>query len=216
VSRKIALMRVCRRAAVTILRNPPARGEYKAGQTVAVAAIRAIIRKEGSDTAVRILQILCAAGVAPIKADHIKAIERLMKEEEFGLLDFDALSASIVAYPSFEKDAKTFAATHGLPLWKALSAVWFQKGKKIRHVASAAASAKDAVANLAVALPAPVQAPTSTVPYDLIRDERVARGSWQPGNQVHRCPSCDDRYRGGPGSKECADCAYAGSAETIS
>ena len=131
------------------------------------------------------------------------------------MLDFDALSASIVAYPSFEKDAKTFAATHGLPLRKALSAVWFQKGKKIRHVASAAASAKDAVANLAVALPAPVQAPTSTVPYDLIRDERVARGSWQPGNQVHRCPSCDDRYRGGPGSKECADCAYAGSAETI-
>ncbi|WP_185983171.1 hypothetical protein [Aureimonas mangrovi] len=101
---------------MTIVRHPPAQGAYKPGQTIAVSAIKALLRRIGFDEAVRVLAILSAARLGPIKADHIRATERLLFEEEFASPDPDALASSIIGHPGFEKDAKTFAATHGLPL----------------------------------------------------------------------------------------------------
>ncbi|WP_185982848.1 DUF6551 family protein [Aureimonas mangrovi] len=201
----LVVARVAEAAAVTILRNPPGR-DYKPGETVAVAAIAALIKKEGEAHAQHVLSILSAAGVAPIKADHIKAVDRLLTEAEFGALDADALASSIVAHTRFEKDAKTFAATHGLPLWKALAAVWFQKAKKRKGGAEAKGMAMTTTPS-AMAKGVAMMA----IPDDLARDPRPARAAWQPGNQIGRCPKCDKRYRGGPQARECADCAYGGS-----
>ncbi len=212
--------RAAERAGVTILRGPPSRADYRPGQTIAVSAIKGLIARIGFDEAARVLSILSAAGLGPIKADHIRAVERLLFEEEFAALDPDALAASIVAHAGFERDAKTFAATHGLPLWKALAAVWFQKAKKRRvGGAQTAASSPQSAAGqgvqggVASIAPHPhhrVSQRPGDLPDDLARDPRPARGSWQPGNQVHRCPKCDSRFRGGPQAKECASCAYGG------
>lgn len=197
----LEMERVCQAAGVTILRNPPSRGVYKFGETVAVSAVSSLIKREGPDHTIAVLRILREARVAPVKSDHIKAVDHLLSEAEFGSIDIEALAVSIMAHPAAMKEAGAFAATHSLPVWKALASVWFKRAKK-RRGGAGAGSAPGQPGGAAS------RGRGEPVPQDLERDPRPAIGGWQPGNHVIRCGKCDQRFRGAPSARECADCAY--------
>lgn len=128
---------VCSAAGVTILRVSPAGGAFKPRETVAVAAIGALIAKRGPERAAEILKIPAAADLGPIHAGLIKAVDHLLHAEEFGgqvaaPALVQALTASAATLPG---EAAVFAATHKVPVWKATAAVLFRKTKERRRAA---------------------------------------------------------------------------------
>ena len=132
----ITIERVCREAGVKVLRLPPARAVYKPGETIAVAAISGLVSRSGETTATRVLSILSGAGIGPVQAAHIRAVELLLTDEEFADLDGDDLGRIITAagLDAAEKEARVFASTHCVPLWRALAATWF-KARRARKTA---------------------------------------------------------------------------------
>lgn len=198
----LALARVCEAAGVRVLKNPAFRGLYKPGDTLAVTAIAALIKKAGEDEAVQVLAALVKAGRAPLTASQIKAVDHLVDDPQFATLDFDALPGSIREQGAqAERDAKAFSATHNMPLWRALASVWFKGAKKRRTPKTEAPPT-----SIRQARPAE---PSPDLPSDLRRDERPARGGWSPGVHVRRCEACDGRFTGGRQATECAACVYS-------
>lgn len=130
------IQNVCDRAGVKILLTTPHR--YEAGDTVAITAISALVKKHSVLKARQILEVLSKAGLAPIKDAHIKATELLITDPEFcdqfepSDLTREIETAGITA----ENEAKLFAATHKVPFWKALASVWFRNTRKKRRAAA--------------------------------------------------------------------------------
>lgn len=85
------------------------------------------------------------AGESRSGADHahqIKAAELLLTDEEFcNSITADDLAVAIDEQQpmSVDDEAKAFAKTHRLPVWRALASVWFRKCKKSRKPAKVAA-----------------------------------------------------------------------------
>lgn len=122
---------VVRRAGARVPKNP---GDYKPGDTVAVAAITAMIGRHGAMRARQYLEIMVRAEACPIQANQLKAVECLMSDPEFrGQVDGEDLTSAIKAMGAVaEHEAKRFAATHCVPLWKGLASTWFGKCKRRR------------------------------------------------------------------------------------
>lgn len=188
--------RVCADAGVTILRLPPARAVYEPRTTIAMAAVKALVQAEAESDAAFVLRTLADAGHAPITAAQIRAVQHLITSPEFEGLDREALARAIQETPAkaAEKDAKEHAATHCVPLWRGLAAVWFRAMKKRPRKAEP-----------------PIEAapePAKPAACGIKRDAREARGSWKPGNHIRRCRGCDERFVGDVAAVTCADCAY--------
>lgn len=139
----LTIEQVCQRAGVTIVRTAWGSYKWKPGETMAVNAIRDLIDRRGAMKARLILQALAEAGCAPVAAHEIKAAEHLFTNEDFAA-ELDPLAeggaselANVVRSlgNTADKDAKMFAATHCVPYWKGLAAVWFKKCKKRRKAA---------------------------------------------------------------------------------
>lgn len=131
---------VCRKTEVRILRGTPGGGKFKAHETVAVQAISALVLRRGDEMAVRVLDVLSRAQLAPITAPHIKAVDLLLTDPEYCSLidDADLITTIIGMKLTGEDEAKVFASAHKLPVWKALAITWFKKCKKRRPPAVAA------------------------------------------------------------------------------
>lgn len=136
----LTVEQVCHRAGVSILKNNPGRA-FRAGETLAIAAVKALVARRSAMRARMALEALVKAGKAPISANDIKAAELLLNDDEYASeIDHDALSAAITAAgPSAEQDAKLFAASHCIPFWRALAVVWFKRRPKVRARATEAA-----------------------------------------------------------------------------
>lgn len=80
------------------------------------------------------LSLLSTAQFAPISANHIKAVEMLLTDDEFApYVTAEALGATVRAEGvTSAAEAKRFAETHKVPYWKGLANVWFQRTKKSR------------------------------------------------------------------------------------
>lgn len=124
---------ICEAAEVTVLRIPPSAGVYKPRTTIAVAAVRALVAAESETDATWVLRALADAGLAPITAAHIRALQHLATTEEFAEVDRDALARAVQATPSklADKEAKEHAAVHRVPAWRGLAAVWFKAARKL-------------------------------------------------------------------------------------
>lgn len=129
------IRQVCERAGVRIPKYPSA--GFKPGDCIAIAAIQAVIGRRGAMRARQYLEILAKADLAPITATHLKAVEFLMTDPEFGgVVEGEDLTATIITMNgSAEVEAKRFAATHCCPVWKGLASTWFQRCRKRRKVA---------------------------------------------------------------------------------
>jgi hypothetical protein len=124
----VTVAQVCERAGIRILKNPPGAGFFKANDTMAVAAIGALVNRRGAMGARQLLDILSAAKLVPVAAVHIKAAEALMKDPEYaGQISDDDLTTVIIATrDTAEKEARVFAAAHNVPIWRALAIIWFK------------------------------------------------------------------------------------------
>lgn len=122
--------KVCTEAGVKILRTPPANGQFRPGETVALSTIRALIRNYGAENAVSVLSILRDAERAPVRADEMKALAIAIIENG---LSRDDLSRTIAALPydAAIKDAREVAASSFLPMSEALASVY------ARHIVQA-------------------------------------------------------------------------------
>lgn len=127
---------VCDRAGVKILLTTPHR--YEAGDTVAITAISALVKRHSVLKARQILEVVAKANLAPVKDAHIKAAELLMIDREFcdQFEPADLTREIETAGLSAENEAKVFAATHKVPFWKALASVWFRNTRKKRRAAA--------------------------------------------------------------------------------
>ncbi|MHA6641329.1 hypothetical protein [Mesorhizobium sp. A623] len=131
----LTLHQVCERAGVRVPKYST--GSFRPGDCVAVGAIKAVIGRRGAMRARQYLEILAKADLAPIKGEHLKAVECLMSDLEFaGTIEGEDLTATILAMGSAaEAEAKRFGATHGVPTWRGLASTWFQRCRKRRKVA---------------------------------------------------------------------------------
>ncbi|WP_189379713.1 hypothetical protein, partial [Mesorhizobium sp. M4B.F.Ca.ET.013.02.1.1] len=132
----VDVQRTCDRAGVRVLRNLPGSGRYQPGDTIAIAAIKALVSRREPLGARVILEVLAKAHLAPITALHIKAAEYVMTDSEMSIkLDPDEFSKTIGdLYLSAEDEAKLVAKTLRTSEWKALGSIWYRKTKKKRQV----------------------------------------------------------------------------------
>lgn len=125
----------CKAAGVTILRISPANGAFKPRETIAVAAIGALITRRGAEKAAEILRIMAGADMAPINAGAIKAIDLLLHDAEFcDQVSPAGLTQALVNMAgTLAGEAAVFAATHKVPVWRAQAIVIFRKAKERRR-----------------------------------------------------------------------------------
>jgi len=129
----MTIHQVCQRAGVRI---PKYTGTgFKVGDCVAIGAIQAVINRRGAMRARQVLEVLAKADLAPISGNHIKAVEALLLDPEFGVEGEDVTATIVAMGGAAEAEAKRFAATHCCPVWKGLASTWFQRCRKRRKAA---------------------------------------------------------------------------------
>jgi hypothetical protein len=133
----VTVDRTCERAGVRILKSPPSMGVFQPGDTMAVAALRALVNRRFAVGARKVLDVCVAAKLAPISADALKAVEEILFGQEYaGAVTPDALAETMRRMgDSARSEAAQFAAAHRSPIWKALVVVWFRNTRKVRRVA---------------------------------------------------------------------------------
>jgi hypothetical protein len=218
----LAIEEACSVAGIAVLKTQPGAGRFKPRETMAVAALGVLVKRHGSDAG-QVLSILAEAGLAPIQANHIKAVELLLTDPEYSQVELADITRSIITVGvDAENEAKLFAATHRIPVWKALAIVWFRKARKNRKAGSppvfgASKAAQPAPKLIPPIPPAPLreEIETKSEPKrgsafldDVMRDQRPERGKWKAGRHLRRCSTCDCRFEGAVNSTQCADCAY--------
>jgi hypothetical protein len=134
----LTVHQVCGRAGLRILKHPPGAGQFKAGDTLAVSTVSALVNRRGAMRARKILQVVGDARIAPVPAALIKAVEHLMTHADTaGQIDPGDLTTVIRAgHGVIEAEAKVFAATHGVALWKGAAATLLKRCKRGRRRAA--------------------------------------------------------------------------------
>lgn len=107
---------------------------WEVGETLALGSIKTLVNRRMVSGAARVLRILVQAGLAPISADHIKAVDHLVfatefkghvKDEKLVQLLTGALGIKLMS------EAGAFAATHRVPHWKGLTSVLYQNRSRV-------------------------------------------------------------------------------------
>jgi hypothetical protein len=134
----VTVAQVCERAGVTIIRGAGGTPKAKPGETAAIAAVRGVVGKYGAMRGRQMLEVLGKAQLAPITALQVRAAELLLTDPEFkDDVEPEALTEAIAGRGLvLEDEARAFAATHRLPLTRALASVWFKRTRKRRKPAA--------------------------------------------------------------------------------
>jgi hypothetical protein len=135
----LTVQQVCERAGVRLLRFPPGNGDFKAGESLAIAAIRALVNRRGAMRARIVLQVLADAHCAPVRASGIKAVETLLHDQEYkGLVEAQDITSALMRLGSetAEREASVFSAAHNVPVWRGLTVVLFREAKRGRRRAA--------------------------------------------------------------------------------
>lgn len=134
----VTIAQVCERAGVTILRNPPSFARFKTGETLAITTVRSLVSRRFAKGAREVLEICVKAGLAPVTAASIKAVEHLLFSPEYkGDIDPDRIVLVLSAHAStIEDEAARFAAERKVPLWRALASVIYMNRRKKAGAAS--------------------------------------------------------------------------------
>lgn len=132
----LTIAQVCERAGVTILRGPPANGVYKPGDSVALVSIGALINRRGAMKARIVLQALAQARCAPVGAQLIKAADVLMHDAEYaGTIAPEDITNAVqsLGVDGIEQEARVFAHTHKVPVWRGMAVTIFRKARHGRR-----------------------------------------------------------------------------------
>jgi hypothetical protein len=130
----LELEALCAAAGVRVLLNPVNRAAAKPRETMAVGALKELLAAHGRETAAVVLGVVADAGCAPVMAAQLKAVALLVTDAEYrDLVKPDQLTAVLAETETVEKEARLFAATHGLHHWKALALTLFRKARTGRR-----------------------------------------------------------------------------------
>lgn len=131
----LTVAQVCERAGVSILRNPPSMAKFKPGETLAVTTIKALVNRRHAKGAREVLEVCSKAGLAPVSAAAIKAVEYLLFAPEYrGELAADRIALILSANLStIDQETARFAAERKVPLWRAMASVIYMNRRKTRH-----------------------------------------------------------------------------------
>lgn len=130
----LTIEQVCGRAGVTLHASRPHR--WKVGDSMAVAAVGALISRRHAAGARRVLDVLVQAEAAPVTANAIRAAEMILFDPDYADADEDNLADTIRGLgAAAEREAATHALAHRIPVWRALGIVWFRKCRKKRRAA---------------------------------------------------------------------------------
>jgi len=125
----IATEQVAEQAGVRILQISPGAGRFRPGDTVAVNEITALIMRRGVKGARKVLEILVNARAAPVSRDGIKAVETLLFDDSYrGEVDPEEIASTLLQLgDEADRQAKEFAASSNVPLWRALATILYQR-----------------------------------------------------------------------------------------
>ena len=125
---------ICERAGIRLLKNPPPMARYKARDCVAISAIMSLKNRRHVRGAREVMEVCAKTGAAPVTANLIRAVERLLFDKEYkGEIDADRIVALYIAMPDYlETEARRFAAERKAPIWRALASVIFMNRRKAR------------------------------------------------------------------------------------
>ena len=129
----VTIAQVAERAQVTILRVQPA--IFGPRQTVAVAAIGALVNRRGALKARQVLEVVAGSGMCPVSMAALKAVEYVLFEEAAGpTIKLGDLTTAIRALgDTADREARLYAATFDVPLWRGLAAQYLKKVARARR-----------------------------------------------------------------------------------
>lgn len=126
----LTMAQVCERAGVRILKAPPGNGYWEVGDTVSVSTIKSVINRRHAVGARRVLEVCTKAKLAPVASGTIRAVEAILFEPEYAGIDPEDLATTLrEANAKIERDARLFAAEHGVRHYRALTAVLYRHAK---------------------------------------------------------------------------------------
>lgn len=131
----LTIAQVCERAGVVILKNPPAGGIFKPGETLSVQTISGLVSRRHALGARRVLEVCTEARLAPVSAAAIRAVENLLYADEFdGEYDSgDVATALRGHFHTISHEAHAFSAQHKVPLWRGLAVAIGRKTRRRRR-----------------------------------------------------------------------------------
>lgn len=129
----IEIEAVCDASGVRILKAPPPRNIYAPGETIALGAIRWIVKKKGAAHAKLVLGALCASGRAPVRADEIKGLSFALSNVPRPIEQVIKMLTA-TPYDLIAREASDIASNSGLSATESMSAVL---GRKLTAIVAA-------------------------------------------------------------------------------
>lgn len=138
----VTIAQVCQRAGVRLVTSAYGSYAWKPGETMAIGALQGMISRRGALKSRQMLEVLVAAGRAPIAASDIKAVETLFCDPNYSAeleplpAGGEDLAAAIKALGAGEDAAvREVMAAQCFSRPKATAIVWFRKCRKRRKPA---------------------------------------------------------------------------------
>lgn len=130
----LTVRNVCARAGATVLRNATPGRAYRPGEIAAVTTLIAIVKRRTAQQSRRIVEICVKAGLAPVSADSMKAVEHLLTSTDYAgeASDEDIISAMLKLGPDLDRRAEELALAKRLQRWRAAAIVIFQSIRRRR------------------------------------------------------------------------------------
>ncbi|WP_237479402.1 DUF6551 family protein [Lichenibacterium dinghuense] len=116
------------RAGIKLLTYPPTDGVYGVNDTMALGAVRRLVDKRGAMRAREVLEIVAAAELSPVIADHIRIAEALLLDPDYaGAIGAERITVALRDItPKQLAEAKEVAFAKRLSAWRALTAVLYR------------------------------------------------------------------------------------------
>ncbi len=133
----VAIEEICTAAGVHILEGPPGR-DFLPGETLAASTLVDLYARRGPELFTAIMSILGKANCAPIRANHLKALELLLTEAEYrDSLSVEDLADTFVKKGDLlDRQAGVMAATHRIRPWRAIAIILFRDTRHVRRRAA--------------------------------------------------------------------------------
>jgi hypothetical protein len=133
----VTIDQVCRRAGITILKQPPGAGYFQPGETLAVKTIAVLVDRRGAMRARQVLEVVTKAKIAPVPASLIKAVEEIIcNPEHKAIIPDDVTTVIRRDLGELENAAKVRSAAADIPLWKALTEKLIERCRRGRRRAA--------------------------------------------------------------------------------
>jgi hypothetical protein len=129
----IEMQRVCVEAGVTVLAQPPGVGKFQVGETVAIGAIKRMITLYGGEATIALLKVMIEGRQAPLRADVMKAVGRLLYAPEYRTMitpDGIARALTMSVYEKLYAEAKGMQAEMHMPTEAAMAIVLYRLALK--------------------------------------------------------------------------------------